>query len=302
MVLSALIHIALISLIGIKHNEYKKSLQEKDMLRVVLVNAKTLKAPKDADVIAQSNLDRGGNVKENREAKTMFSGKDIQEEIQLSESVETKEKMVKDLSQSNQNVAAQQKKVEELENQVKEYLTRLKSTHKVPSSSAKNSSTEENKNNTANSPQDVDQEETLAMIIARKEAQIAKTQEMYEKRPKRQFIGARAKESRFAMYVESWRQRVEEVGTREFQVWNLDNKTYGTLRLSVSIKQDGTIEKIWVNQSSGKTNLDQAAIKIVMMSAPFDVFPAEISRDTEIITITKTWNFTNHDSLVFDEI
>ena len=103
-------------------------------------------------------------------------------------------------TKSNQTADAYiEKKVEELENQVKEYLTRLKSTHKVPSSSAKNSSTEENKNNTANSPQDVDQEETLAMIIARKEAQIAKTQEMYEKRPKRQFIGARAKESRFAM-------------------------------------------------------------------------------------------------------
>src|SRR2546422_9934616 len=39
-------------------------------LEVVLVNAKTREKPAQADVLAQANLDRGGNVDERRRAKT----------------------------------------------------------------------------------------------------------------------------------------------------------------------------------------------------------------------------------------
>src|SRR5262245_40233726 len=39
-------------------------------LEVVLVNAKTQERPAKAEVLAQANLDRGGNVDENRRAKT----------------------------------------------------------------------------------------------------------------------------------------------------------------------------------------------------------------------------------------
>src|SRR5690349_4049871 len=39
-------------------------------LEVVLVNAKTKQRPSKADVLAQANLDRGGNVDENRRATT----------------------------------------------------------------------------------------------------------------------------------------------------------------------------------------------------------------------------------------
>src|SRR5262245_26377313 len=39
-------------------------------LEVVLVNAKTRERPSRADVLAQANLDRGGNVDERRRART----------------------------------------------------------------------------------------------------------------------------------------------------------------------------------------------------------------------------------------
>src|SRR5256885_15155552 len=39
-------------------------------LEVVLVNAKTREKPTQADVLAQANLDRGGNVDQRRRAKT----------------------------------------------------------------------------------------------------------------------------------------------------------------------------------------------------------------------------------------
>src|SRR5215510_13712015 len=43
---------------------------ESQPLEVVLVNAKTQERPAKAEVLAQANLDRGGNVDENRRAKT----------------------------------------------------------------------------------------------------------------------------------------------------------------------------------------------------------------------------------------
>src|SRR5687768_18226574 len=47
-----------------------RSSSENQALEVVLVNAKTRERPVRAEVLAQSNLDRGGNVDENRRAKT----------------------------------------------------------------------------------------------------------------------------------------------------------------------------------------------------------------------------------------
>src|ERR1043165_9064417 len=43
---------------------------ESQPLEVVLVNAKTRERPAKAEVLAQANLDRGGNVDEPRRAKT----------------------------------------------------------------------------------------------------------------------------------------------------------------------------------------------------------------------------------------
>jgi TonB family protein len=73
---------------------------------------------------------------------------------------------------------------------------------------------------------------------------------------------------------------------------------YGSLLLTVSIRNDGSIEGIEVNRGSGSRILDAAAVKIVEMSAPFAPFPQEIKRDTDILHVTRTWMFTKADELV----
>ena len=52
--------------------------------------------------------------------------------------------------------------------------------------------------------------------IARLEAQIAKEWEAYQELPKRKFIGARTQGAIEAQYLDSWRQRIERVGTANF--------------------------------------------------------------------------------------
>jgi len=62
---------------------------------------------------------------------------------------------------------------------------------------------------------------------------------------------------------------------------------------------DGNLESIEINRSSGKKILDEAAIRIVKLAGKngFAPFPPDISRDTDILHITRTWLFTSSDEL-----
>ena len=66
---------------------------------------------------------------------------------------------------------------------------------------------------------------------------------------------------------------------------------YGDLRLLVAIRYDGTIEAIEVLSSSGHAVLDEAAIRIVRMAAPYDPFPPELRKDVDRLEIIRTWKF-----------
>jgi len=74
-------------------------------------------------------------------------------------------------------------------------------------------------------------------------------------------------------------------------------KLYGNLILTVSIRADGSVERVIVDRSSGRKVLDAAAVKIVEMSAPYAPFPSDIARDTDILDITRTWRFAPGDEL-----
>jgi protein TonB len=132
--------------------------------------------------------------------------------------------------------------------------------------------------------------------LVRLEAEIGRSIDEYNQRPKRKFIGARVEEYRFAQYVEDWRQKVERVGNLNYPE-AARGKLYGSLILTVAIKSDGSLERVELNRSSGHKVLDEAAQRIVRLAAPFAAFPENIRRDTDIIEITRTWTFTGADQL-----
>ena len=74
-------------------------------------------------------------------------------------------------------------------------------------------------------------------------------------------------------------------------------KLYGQLRMTVSIKADGSLESVVIDQPSNHKVLDEAAKRIVELGAPYAVFPADIKHDTDILSITRTWTFTQDDQL-----
>ena len=237
-------------------------------LQVVLVNAKSDTKPANADALAQANLDGGGNTAEDRRAKSPLPA--IRDDLKFAP------------EQRSRRVA-------ELEEETKRLLARLKSDHKVAQPVPKKQTSK-----AASRGEDLVER---ALEIARLEAQIDKSWEAYQKLPRRKFIGARTKEYRFAQYIEDWRIKVERIGNLNYPEQARRKRIFGKLQLSVSINRDGSIEKIEVNKSSGHRILDAAAVRIVKLAAPYSPLPPNITRDTDILTITRTWTFTSSDRL-----
>jgi len=237
-------------------------------LQVVLVNSKSKSKPSNADALAQANLDGGGNTADDRRAKTPLPT--IRDDQQF-----TPER--------------RSKRVVELEEESKRMLTRLKSEHTVVIPELK-----KQKVDAASSGEDLVQR---SLEIARLEAQINKNWDAYQKLPRRKFIGARTQEYRFAQYIEDWRVKVERIGNLNYPEQARRQHLYGRLQLSVSIRSDGSVESIEVSKSSGQRILDAAAMRIVKLAAPYSPLPANIAKDTDILTITRTWTFTSSDKL-----
>jgi protein TonB len=249
-----------------------KDLGRAQPIEVALVNAKTKEKPTKADVLAQANLDGGGNTDKDRRAKSPLPV------------------LPKDSAQNEITVATQ--KVDELQRQASELLTAIKAMPAVPVAPK---ATEAQEKPDLPSSSEMMQRTLEAMRL---EAQIAKDMDAYQKRPKRRFVGARAEEYRFARYVEDWRLKVERVGNMNYPEAARARKLYGSLLLTVSIRADGSVETVEVNRSSGHRILDAAAVRIVEMSAPYAAFPPDVRRDTDILHITRTWTFTKGDELV----
>jgi len=90
--------------------------------------------------------------------------------------------------------------------------------------------------------------------------------------------------------------KVQRIGSVNYPA-EARGKLYGNLRLTVTIRPDGTVESIELDRSSGLKVLDAAAFRIVKMATPFAVFPADIRRDTDLLVITRTWFFGQGDKI-----
>lgn len=94
-----------------------------------------------------------------------------------------------------------------------------------------------------------------------------------------------------ADYLSRWQNYVEQFGNEHYPLDAMKNNIHGNLRLLVAINQDGTIHEINLRESSGSALLDQSAIEIVKMAAPFEPLPPEIASEVEVLEIIRTWQF-----------
>jgi protein TonB len=134
--------------------------------------------------------------------------------------------------------------------------------------------------------------EQLNESLASLQAQLDVHRQEYAKRPRRYTLSsASTKESRDALYLDNWRKKIEAIGNLNYPKEATDQGAYGTLRLLVAIKPDGTVEDIRILRSSGERVLDEAAIRIVQLAAPFEPFPADLRASADVLEIIRTWQF-----------
>jgi protein TonB len=132
--------------------------------------------------------------------------------------------------------------------------------------------------------------------IARLSADLSNSLEAYSRRPRQRYISARSKSYRDAAYLEAWRSKVERIGNLNYPEEAKRQNLAGSLILDVAINADGTVHSIELRRSSGHKLLDDAAIRIVRLAAPFAPLSAEMRKDTDILHITRTWQFLNDNS------
>lgn len=96
-----------------------------------------------------------------------------------------------------------------------------------------------------------------------------------------------------AQYIHDWQAKVERTGNLNYPEAARKKGFTGKLVMDVGIKPDGSIYSIRVTRSSGYPALDDAAKRIVRMSAPFAPLPQELLKELDVLVISRVWKFSD---------
>jgi len=258
-------------ILGVSFSKYDRSkLPEKlPGLEITLVQSQSDKKIEDADFLAQANQEGGGESKDVEKPSSpvdpmLASGEvgevsEVVPETEIATAVDPQQKQILTAtSKSEHKIAIQQPSTDiptDRENVTSKQLLKQ------------------------------------SKVMARLSAEVDVSRKVTSNKPKKKFITAQTKEYRFASYEESWRKKIERIGTLNFPDEAARAHLTGNLRMSVTIASDGSVRDIKITKYSGHKVLDDAAIRIVKMGAPYARFPEDISKDYDELVIVRTWQF-----------
>ena len=140
--------------------------------------------------------------------------------------------------------------------------------------------------------------EEISLAIASLQAQLDLQQQAFARQPRKYALSsASARKSHEASYLDSWRRRVEAVGNINYPIKARQQQVYGNVRMLISLNASGQIRETRIIQSSGESLLDQAAVDIVNLAAPFEPFPEELKAKADILEIVRTFRFHEGNTL-----
>lgn len=270
--LSACVHAIIILGVGFS---YLEELNSAPALEITMAQYRSEIEPEQADFLAQENQIGSGNLEERAAPSTPFESDFNDDVIQEVVPVPTSPEIVNEIIEQDLAVVSAFAN----EDQTRQLLEELAPEEEQPI-------TEET------SPDD------LSLAIASLQAQLDLQRQAYAKRPRRYTISsASTQKSRDALYLDNWRRRIEAVGNINYPEQARREQIYGSLRMLVALLPDGQVDEIRVLQSSGQTVLDNAAVEIVHLAAPFDPFPEAMRAEADILEIIRTWRFHEGNAL-----
>jgi protein TonB len=104
-------------------------------------------------------------------------------------------------------------------------------------------------------------------------------------------LRADTRESQIAAYLDGWKRRVEQIGTQHFPAAARRRGLSGSPVLEVAIRADGSLQQVLLRRSSGHRELDNAAIGIVRLAAPFEPFPPAVRARYPLLRFAYEWQF-----------
>ena len=270
--LAAALHAALILGLGFSLAEPS---QISKTLEITLSTFKSEDKPKEADFLAQENQQGSGTLEHKAAPKT-------------TEQALFQDTQVKRVTPP----AAPQPPAARQEAPKAAVATRTPQPQKTPVKR------EESKPTPQVQPAPVFDSAQLSAEIASLEAELAQDIQQYAKRPKiHRLNAASTMRDKGAWYKDEWRKKVERIGNLNYPDDARRQRIYGGLRLLVSINRDGTLYEVQVLESSGQRVLDQAALRIVRLAAPFAPFTGDLA-DVDRLEIIRTWRFERGDRLL----
>ena len=246
--------------------DFKPLTHPLETLDIVLVNWRSETPPEDADFLAQASQQGGGESTEASRPSQEYTG--------ASPGPAEGEDPMDQQEQASEvaDAARQQLLVETNDSEFTQQITAIAQPDPLIPSAA-----------------------TLmqeSMTMAKLQPGIQRNRESQSKLPRRKWISANTKEYEYAAYNQAWVAKVERVGNINYPEEVRRKKLIGDLLMTVGINQDGSVESIDVRRSSGTPELDQAAIRIVRLAAPYSPLPEQIRTNVDVLHITRTWRFS----------
>ncbi|MBT4838831.1 MAG: energy transducer TonB [Methylococcales bacterium] len=260
------VHAILILTVGFSVDALTDPERSLPKMEIILVHHSTEKENKKADYLAQANNEGGGNQQEKVRPKSPTSTPNVLP-------------VEGDAQQRQQASSPEQTKV--LEKQV--MVQRRSKTKTVQPTPGEESPVQQ--------PVTSDQLVMQSFEMARLSAEIDISRENQAQKPEHKYISASTQEYTYASYMEAWRLKIENIGKLNFPDEAIRKKLFGDLILDVGINADGTIFAIKVLKSSGHKVLDDSAIRIARMAAPYAELTDEIKKEHDVLHIVRTWQF-----------
>ncbi len=260
--ISLLLHVGLYA-IGFKPPEFPES-PPSPTFDVTMVTPQDIKAPEKADFMANSNQQGSGSKEKKSRLKSPFAAPE--ENLENGDEIVTSEKSIAEITPKPEpQILTTKGKTNKFIQKLPEEEEQEKTTETVLDNS----------------------EQTQA--IAKLMAEMSQQEERFAKRPRIRFIDSlSAKGSVEAEYIYTWSKKLERIGNINFPQKVLDLSLSGTLILNTTLDRAGRVVEIQISVSSGSKLLDNAAIKIVKLAAPYEPLPKEIRKKYDRLNITRT--------------
>ncbi|MFK8052249.1 MAG: cell envelope integrity protein TolA [Woeseiaceae bacterium] len=112
--------------------------------------------------------------------------------------------------------------------------------------------------------------------------------------PRHLVVSVNSAQSDIAPYLNSWKRRVERIGTLNFpRGLNVEGLT-GSPTLEISIAPDGRLTEVQILRSSGYEALDRAAMMVLSRASPFDAFPEVIKEQYDLLRFAYKFEFQSN--------